>query len=110
MFATLTSTRQNTPVALVATGSLPRVDFEQSTPVTVNSNLPSLTAWFSPTAWAAASPDDAPLSAVAPLPDDDGDEPPSPPPLVAMAMMTTRAMTASRMKRFFLKKGRLALR
>jgi hypothetical protein len=34
--------------------------------------------------------------------DDDEDEPLSPPLLVAVTMMTMRAMTARRMKRFFL--------
>src|SRR3954454_3141926 len=104
MFFTLTDARQNTPCAFVLTGSLPRVVFEQSTPVTVNSNLPSRTAWFSPTAL-AASPDDEPPPPddEPPLPDDEDES--LPPPLLlatTMMMMMMSAMTARRMKRFFL--------
>ena len=102
MFATLTFTRQKTPAAWVEMGSAPEVFLELSTPVTLNSNLPSWAAWFRPTAL-AESPDDEP-----PPEEEVADESLSPPPLVAMTMI--RAMAARRMRRFFLKKGRLALR
>src|SRR5829696_2611247 len=86
MFATFTDTRQNTPAACVLIGSAPRVFFEQSTLVTVNSNLPSRAGWFSPTACAESPPPEA-----------DGESVElSPPPDVAMAMITTRATMASK--------------
>jgi hypothetical protein len=69
-------------------GSAPRVFFEQSTPVTVNSNLPSRAGWLSPTV-SAASDDESPR------PEADDDEE-SPPPDVVMAMITRRATMASK--------------
>src|SRR4051812_5193741 len=61
MFDTFSETTQNTPWAVVVMGSVPSVFWEQSTPLTVNSNLPSRTAWFRPTAL-AESPEGEPPS------------------------------------------------
>src|SRR4051794_34751518 len=99
MFETFTDATQKTPLAVVVMGSVPRGFWEQSTPVTVNSNFPSRTGVLSPAA--CAEPDVEPLPEDEPLPDDDES---SLPPVAAamMTMSTIRAMIASRMKRFFL--------
>src|SRR5687768_9950605 len=62
MFVTFTETRQNTPAAWVETGAVPRAVCEQSTLVTVNSNLPSRAGWLRPTA-CAESDDESPPEA-----------------------------------------------
>lgn len=77
---------QKTPCAVVETGDVPRVVFEQSTPVTVNWNLPSLTAVFSPAAF--AEPDDEPP------PDADGDQDEDDPPPLAVAITTMMMIKA----------------
>src|SRR4051812_32237683 len=105
MFFTESDTMQKVPCAVLDSGALPIVFWEQSTPLTVNSNLPSRAAWLRPMAF------DEPLSTEPPsveaeLPAEDDDEEesslPPPPPPVAMAMITMTAMSARRMKRFFL--------
>src|SRR4051812_13906981 len=98
MFATVMEATQKTPLAWVVTGSVPSVFCEQSTPVTLNWNLPSRTGWFRPAVF--ASPDDEPPPAAD---EDDGEDPP--PLVVAITMITMRTRMASRMNRFFCRRA-----